>query len=100
MGCGYEPPLMGSLAFAKQVHIPRGWKHDRPETCPGYTTKLPEVIETAYARLHWSKGALGVALRGEQPHEHLLDAIVLLEGASNECENLRMTPAAEGGLLT
>lgn len=96
IGCGYEPPAPREVHVI--VHVPRGWKHERPEVCPGYTTKLPEVIEVARARLHWSKGALAVALDGEPAHDMLLVGIELLESSSNECENLRMTPAKEGGL--
>ena len=56
-----------------------------PTVCPGYTTSLPEVIEGARARLHWSKGALTSFCNGNA-RESVLMAIEILEGASNECQ--------------
>lgn len=59
--------------------------HGAPSVCPGYTTSLPEVIEIARGRLHWSKGSLGQFCRG-QASDAMLVGIEILEGASNACQ--------------
>lgn len=80
MACGFAPRVEVSRAWT-----PPSWPHkERPTTCAGYTTKLPEVQEVAYARLHWSKGSLRDAF--PRPTEQLLHAIVELEVAVNETE--------------
>lgn len=48
MGCGYEKPPRGKAA----PWTPLGFKGAPIEHCPGYTTKLPEVVEASWAR-HW-----------------------------------------------
>lgn len=83
-GCGFEPAATGNLAPFVRVPVPIGCDV-KPTTCPGYTTRLPEVIETARARLHWSKGSLDQFVRGWAT-EHLIGAIEILEGSSNEVQ--------------
>lgn len=78
MGCGYEPRVEGA----------RGWMHEGytdepPTTCPGYTTKLPEVVEINRARLHWAKGSIREFCGGE-PTENIKRGVEILEGAANE----------------
>lgn len=78
MGCGYEP----QAAYARPwMH--RGYTDETPTTCPGYTTKLPEVIEINRARLHWKQGELRDHCGGE-PTEQIYRGIEILEGAANE----------------
>jgi hypothetical protein len=98
LGCGYEP-RDESIAVVPW-EPPRGeagYQGDPPEWCAGYTTKLPEVGEVEVMRVHWSKGAMSVALCGEAPNEDLLNAILICEGAHNEVQNWTMTPAKDGG---
>ncbi len=89
MGCAYEAPAPVGL----RVDLPRPIPPDRDlkiTTCPGYTTRLPEVIEVARARLHWSKGGpagIGINNWAESP---LCAAIEVLEGASNEVQSWAM----------
>ncbi len=81
MRCGYLP-----------LHpIGRAWQHEGddgevPDVCPGYTTALPEVIETSHARLHWEKGGLGLWAQGEVT-EQQMQAITVLEMASNAAQS-------------
>ena len=96
MRCGFEP-----------LHpIGRAWQHvgdesdERgdglgPDICPGYTTDLPEVIETTHARLHWEKGALGLWARGEVT-EQQIQAITILEGASNSAQSWEIRNPKKG----
>ena len=97
LGCGWLPLPAENLIPFRRVTVPAGFKGpvrklpngavtNDPETCPGYTTSLPEVIEIARARLHWSKG--GPATIGLTDwHEHpLAMGIEILESASNATE--------------
>lgn len=97
MGCGWLPLPAENLIPFRRVTIPAGWKGpvrkmsngsltNDPETCPIYTTALPEVIEIARARLHWKQGgpsSIGVADWQDHP---LIIGIEILEGASNATE--------------
>ncbi len=88
VGCPYERP---------NPHA-RPWQPSNLDSmhsgeftiCPGYTTRLPEVIEVARARLHWSKGSLLTFCGGEQPSEMLNVCIEILEGSTNEASNWSM----------
>lgn len=92
-GCAYEPPPNENVRRLVQIPAPSGCKQRGatadepafPSVCPGYTTRLPEVIEIARARLHWSKGAITAFCNG-QPRSALLVGIEILEGASNEAQ--------------
>ena len=104
-GCAYEPPPSESVRRLVQIPAPNGCKERAatdeepafPSVCPGYTTRLPEVIEIARARLHWSKGAITAFCQG-QPRGALLAGIEILEGASNEAQLWAMeNPVKKGG---
>jgi hypothetical protein len=87
--CPYEPPA--------PKHIPvRTWDHpgrtadpseldergeQKLKVCPGYACNLPEVIETARARIHWSKGSLDAFTAGEPAHERLVECIEVLDAS-------------------
>jgi hypothetical protein len=77
MACGYEPATERGIAW-------RGASSLSPTVCPGYTCKLPEVIEVSRLRAHWKVGALGLA--ADQPTPQLLDAILELDWSINEVE--------------
>jgi hypothetical protein len=87
-GCGYLPPLDESLRSVARIPSVLGSNVD-PTVCPGYSTRLPEVIEVARARLHWSKGSLREFVGGN-PTDALVMGIEFLEGANNECEGWAM----------
>jgi hypothetical protein len=91
LGCGYEPQLEGSRTLAS-------YNSDvTPTVCPGYSTALPETIEVARARLHWSKGALTSFCAG-RASEAVMTGIEILEGASNACQSWAMdNPIKKGG---
>lgn len=96
LGCGYAPrsELVRVMVWDNPARDPGG---DHPlTTCPGYTTKLPEVRETSYARLHWKNSQLELWARGEVV-DHQLDAITILEASSQGVEAWLMTPKAKGG---
>jgi hypothetical protein len=75
-GCGYLPLAERARP---QIWSHEGYRGPKPTTCVGYTTKLPEVIEVARARLHWGKGSLSVFTGGEPPSEPLIIGIETLE---------------------
>ena len=86
LGCGYEP---SASAVAMWSHP--GYTGPAPTVCPGYSTSLPEVLETAVARLHWSKG------QNIGDSEDLKDAVLIMEGSYNELQAWLMKPAKDGG---
>ena len=88
LGCGYEPPPDERLRSVARIPTLLGSSTD-PTVCPGYSTRLPEVIEVARARLHWSKGSLREFVGGN-PTDALVMGIEFLEGANNECEGWAM----------
>jgi hypothetical protein len=94
MGCAYESI---PVELRRPIGVPLGCEVVAT-TCPGYTTKLPEVIEVARARLHWSKGGpagIGIADWADSP---LCAAIEVLEGASNEVQAWAMeNPVKKAG---
>lgn len=58
--------------------MPLGMKGEPLKHCPGYTTKLPEVIEASWARFYLEKGSL--AQWSDTPiTEHVREAIQILE---------------------
>lgn len=80
MGCGYEPAHPGIE--------PRPWSHagfsgEQPKACPGFTTKLPEVIEIARVRMHAKNGMARDFLGGDAT-ENVLRGIEILEGSDGE----------------
>lgn len=95
IGCGFEPPPPRRFAKHVTTWFGLGYRGDVPTVCPGYSTKLPEVIEIARARLHWSKGNLPVF--ADDPLHPVAIGIEILESSSNECQHWMMTPESEGG---
>lgn len=95
MACGYEEPIAGALAWRH-----RGYACDeetQPTTCPGYTTRLPEVIEAARAYVHWEKGELGSFVGRKPPHRHLLTLVEVVAGEANAVNAWKMrNPKKEG----
>jgi hypothetical protein len=86
IGCGYEPPAPKGLAVGTWRHEGDASPHEQT-TCPGYTTRLPDVVYVSRARLHWSMGELGTFLGGEPPSEALLLALEILEVESRRAES-------------
>lgn len=96
LGCGYEPVAADELSRLVRIMEPLG-SDIKPTTCPGFTTRLPEVIEIARARLHWSKGELTSFCSG-QARGALLAGIEILEGATNETQMWCVeNPVKKGG---
>lgn len=83
MGCGYIAD-----APAPQVRPP-GYEGE-VTVCIGYSTSLPQVIETSRARLWWDKGALEDWCEGERPTPALRLAIEEMEGQSHACQAFHM----------
>jgi hypothetical protein len=99
IGCGYEPPPPENkrpyLSLWNGGSLPN-YPGPKSTVCPGYSTNLPETIEAARARLHWSKGELSAFTRGE-PSEALVIGIEILEGAVNELQSWGAKSRADGG---
>ena len=93
-GCGYEP-LLETREPWSGGSLPN---YSGPQTtvCPGFSIALPEVIEVARARLHWSKGSLDQFCHG-QAHDALIEGIEYLDGAVSEFQFWSSTPADKGG---
>jgi hypothetical protein len=95
LGCGLAPLPPANLSpfvsmftgCGSQSEPATDEKPAFPSVCPGYTTRLPEVIEIARARLHWSKGALRIDDWSTSP---LAFGIEFLESASNECQQWQL----------
>lgn len=89
IGCGYEPKT--KLIQINMWHPPPAFSGPDPTVCAGYSTALPEVLETELARAHWSKG------QNIGDSEDLQHAVVILDGSFSELQSWLMTPAKEGG---
>jgi len=98
LGCGYEPALAGARPWQHSGYVGPvvDGKELGPTTCVGFTTKLPEVIETSRMRASWKVGSLRDACGGE-PHEQVLDAVLLLDHETGQLEAWTMTPQSKGG---
>ena len=95
-GCPYEPQVPPDRAVFVRPWAGLGYAGDMPSVCPGYSTSLPETIEIARGRLHWTKGELGQFCAG-QATEAMIIGIEIAEAASNEFQIWRTTPASKGG---
>ena len=93
-GCAYEARVANAMPWAGC-----GYDGETPKTCPGYTTRLPQIIEIARARLHWSKGSLATFMRGAEVPDALELGIEILEGAQIALDAWRTKPSTEGGGL-
>lgn len=90
LGCGYEQPL---VELRGRPAVPMPWSPadmpgEPPTICPGYTTRLPEVVEVSRARLWFDKGDLRTFTRGEMPTEQLANAIEVLEIAIHQHQDV------------
>lgn len=73
-----------------------GYAGPAPTTCPGFTTSLPEVVETARGWVHWSKGQLDQFVGPGGATDELLQRIEMLDGAIAEQTSAELS-AARGG---
>lgn len=83
--CAYEDAAPVSLRPYVKAPIPLG-SDVEPTVCPGYSTRLHEVVEVHRGRLHWSKGSLDQFCRGYATEQFLI-AIEICEGAINETQS-------------
>jgi hypothetical protein len=98
LGCGYEPVLdVATMCIPVTPWTHQGFSGEPATVCPGYTCSLPEVLEVARARLHWSKGQLVLFTGGDMPSANLLRGIEILDGESHRVEAWLMTPKEKGG---
>jgi hypothetical protein len=95
MGCGYEPRADDRvhLTVWQPPSGSAGYQGEDLTTCAGYTCNLPDVGETALARVHWGKGNASVLGLTEDG----LNAIVILEGQHNQLQAWLMTDEKDGG---
>ena len=95
IGCGYLPRPAAHLLPMVRPFQGCGMRGDSPTTCPGYTSRLPEVIEVARVHRHWSKGNYDVASLGvDHP---LVMGLEILDSAANALESWTLTPESKGG---
>lgn len=66
------------------------------ETCPGYTTALPEVQEVAATYPHWKARYLTEYLE-EVPSPAILDGISILDRAINDRDIWDLEQTRKGG---
>jgi hypothetical protein len=100
LGCGFEPRPRSELVPITPWQPPPGkvgYHGPRPTVCAGFSTKLPEVAEVALARRHWKQNSLPLFLEGEQAHEVLLEAVIVLDNEFSSVERYIMTPSKDGG---
>lgn len=77
IGCGWLPLVDGA-----QPMTPEGLPAEVAlTTCPGYTTRLPQVIEAGEARMHADKHTLRAWLDDEDPTALMLTALRITEAA-------------------
>ena len=100
LACGYEPHDEDASGWAPDI-TRLGWQGmdyagAPPTTCPGYTTKLHDVVEVIRARGHWKTGQLVDAVGGPLT-EQFVAAIEILDAEANRCENFYATPVKHGG---
>lgn len=77
-GCGWEPSLPAGVTPQPWTHP--GYSGPPLTKCPGYTTRLPVVVEVARLRVHWRRGSAG------ELTEPMEEALEILEGAANQVE--------------
>ena len=100
LGCGLAPRPPEHLRPHVNVWSPLAYSQyneHAPTVCPGYTTKLPEVRETARIRFHWEQGAIAQACGGAAPTDQTLLGIEVLSIAVSDLQDWRFKPAKEGG---
>lgn len=103
LGCGWAPIPPERLRPFVSVPTPLLYQPLRddngeplPRECPGYVTRLPEVVEIARAKF-W-KDDLHSFCGGDLPTEALMLGIEVLQAAQNEFDSARMTPSDKGGI--
>lgn len=85
-GCPYTPadPLVQITAVPWRPAT--GYGGPEPTACPGYSTRLPEVVEAARAWFHWGKSSLSQFVGGEVANQKLIEGIELMDAAVVELE--------------
>lgn len=96
LGCAFEPPPPSSVFVRAWDHPDRRPSPDefengqpKPQICPGYLCRLPQVIEVGRAHMHWSKGSLSAF--SPEPSELLIEGIEVLEMESHALQIAIMT---------
>ena len=94
LGCGFERALPPGDA---RPWTPRAWV-DRGEAttvCPGYTSRLPVVIEIADAYPQWEHGTLTEYLGGVAPSRIALDYLTTFHYALEGFQAAKMREKAK-----
>jgi hypothetical protein len=95
--CGFEPPAPPSVSVMPW-QPPQGsnaYQHGRVTVCAGYTTNLPEVVETSKAHALAKLGALD-AFCGGPPTPEMLESILILDGAYSDVRTWLLARPAKG----
>ena len=80
MRCGYEPaladPRLSSTWWPDGFSgFPTDAGPALATTCPGYTTKLPEVVEASRLHWWWSKGQLRDRVEGNRVNDRVIQVV-------------------------
>ena len=79
--CGHLPRLPLNVG---QYPLPLAAERPASDTCPGYTTSLPQVHETARAYGWLERGQIREFCGGEQPTDAMIDCLDILGGSVGE----------------
>lgn len=95
-GCGYLPPPDESRRMFvgpwRGGSLPN-YKGPKTTVCPGYSTSLPEVIETVRTHRHWSKGNHQL----DDLNAPLTITVEIFDSAVAEYQSWSMTSVSDGG---
>lgn len=92
--CGWMPPERHTGPVVDGVRRSGVRLRDEvphaPETCPGYTTRLPDVVEGLRAQLWLDKGDLRGRYEDATPTPRLIDALEILAASEGEVQAHRL----------
>lgn len=80
--CPYAP--LGLDERYIRVPIPAAYSGEPLTACPGYSTSLPEVIESARLWRHWDRADVRAMTGGDWPTEAATIAIEVFDDAVNK----------------
>lgn len=95
--CGFLPSLEGAVPWHHEGMVDHGIEI---ETCPRYTTTLPDVVDVAFAHRHYEKGGLVSVEKlcgGYALPRPLIEGIEKLDSAVAERDAWKLAKKGKGG---